>query len=96
MCPKRQNECTANFESLSAIPALAHLKGASPRAGVLAGRTRRCLRKLRELPKLSAGPETANRFARDLMVPEVGFAMLRELGVALIAADSSGGRARLV
>jgi hypothetical protein len=63
---------------------------------VLAGRTRRCLRKLRELPKLFAGPETANRFARDLMVPEVGFAMLRELGVALIAADSSGGRARLV
>ena len=63
---------------------------------MLAGRTRRCLRKLRELPKLSAGPETANRFARDLMVPEVGFATLRELGVALIAADSSGGRARLV
>jgi DNA invertase Pin-like site-specific DNA recombinase len=32
--------------------------------------------------------ETANRFARDLMVQEVGFAMLRELGVTLIAADS--------
>jgi DNA invertase Pin-like site-specific DNA recombinase len=32
--------------------------------------------------------ETANRFARDLMVQEVGFAMLRDLGVALIAADS--------
>jgi DNA invertase Pin-like site-specific DNA recombinase len=31
--------------------------------------------------------ETANRFARDLMVQEVG-AMLRDLGVTLIAADS--------
>ncbi|WP_354095908.1 recombinase family protein [Bradyrhizobium sp. RT10b] len=32
--------------------------------------------------------ETANRFARDLMVQEVGFAMLRERGIDLIAADS--------
>ncbi len=32
--------------------------------------------------------ETANRFARDLMVQEVGFAMLRDLDVTLIAADS--------
>jgi DNA invertase Pin-like site-specific DNA recombinase len=32
--------------------------------------------------------ETANRFVRDLMVQEVGFAMLRDLGVTLIAADS--------
>jgi DNA invertase Pin-like site-specific DNA recombinase len=32
--------------------------------------------------------ETANRFARDLMVQEVGYAMLRDLGVTLIAADS--------
>jgi DNA invertase Pin-like site-specific DNA recombinase len=32
--------------------------------------------------------ETANRFARDLMVQEVGFAMLRGLGIMLIAADS--------
>jgi DNA invertase Pin-like site-specific DNA recombinase len=32
--------------------------------------------------------ETANRFARDLMVLEVGFAMLQGLGIALIAADS--------
>ena len=32
--------------------------------------------------------ETANRFARDLMVQEVGFAMLRGRGVTLIAADS--------
>lgn len=32
--------------------------------------------------------ETANRFARDLMVQEVGFAMLRDLGIALVAADS--------
>jgi DNA invertase Pin-like site-specific DNA recombinase len=32
--------------------------------------------------------ETANRFARDLMVQEVGFAMQRELDVTLIAADS--------
>jgi DNA invertase Pin-like site-specific DNA recombinase len=32
--------------------------------------------------------ETANRFARDLMVQEVGFAMLRGLEIALIAADS--------
>lgn len=30
----------------------------------------------------------ADRFARDLMVQEVGFAMLRDLGVTLIAADS--------
>ncbi len=32
--------------------------------------------------------ETANRFARDLMLQEVGFAMLRDLGITLIAADS--------
>jgi DNA invertase Pin-like site-specific DNA recombinase len=32
--------------------------------------------------------ETANRFARDLVVQEVGFAMLRDLGVRLMAADS--------
>ena len=32
--------------------------------------------------------ETASRFARDLMVQEVGFARLQELGVKLIAADS--------
>jgi len=32
--------------------------------------------------------ETANRFARDLMVQEVGYATLRSLGVTLVAADS--------
>ena len=32
--------------------------------------------------------ETANRLARDLVVQEVGFAMLRDLGVTLMAADS--------
>jgi DNA invertase Pin-like site-specific DNA recombinase len=32
--------------------------------------------------------ETAQRFARDLMVQEVGFAMLRDLGITLVAADS--------
>jgi DNA invertase Pin-like site-specific DNA recombinase len=32
--------------------------------------------------------ETANRFARDLMVQEVGYAMLMERGMNLIAADS--------
>ncbi len=32
--------------------------------------------------------ETANRFARDLMVQEVGFAMLQARGINLIAADS--------
>ena len=32
--------------------------------------------------------ETANRFARDLMVQEVGYARLRERGIGLIAADS--------
>jgi len=32
--------------------------------------------------------ETANRFARDLMVQEVGYAMLRERGIELIATDS--------
>jgi DNA invertase Pin-like site-specific DNA recombinase len=32
--------------------------------------------------------ENALRFARDLMVQEVGFAMLRELGITLVAADS--------
>jgi DNA invertase Pin-like site-specific DNA recombinase len=31
--------------------------------------------------------ETANRFARDLIVQEVGFGMLRERGIELIAAD---------
>jgi DNA invertase Pin-like site-specific DNA recombinase len=32
--------------------------------------------------------ENSTRFARDLMVQEVGFAMLRDLGITLIAADS--------
>jgi DNA invertase Pin-like site-specific DNA recombinase len=32
--------------------------------------------------------ETASRFARDLMVQEVGFAKLQDLGIDLIAADS--------
>jgi DNA invertase Pin-like site-specific DNA recombinase len=32
--------------------------------------------------------ETANRFARDLMVQEVGFDMLKNAGITLIAADS--------
>ena len=32
--------------------------------------------------------ETANRFARDLMVAEVGFAMLKGRGIELVAADS--------
>lgn len=32
--------------------------------------------------------ETASRFARDLMVQEVGYAKLRERGIQLIAADS--------
>ena len=32
--------------------------------------------------------ETANRFARDLMVQEVGYAKLRERNIELIAADS--------
>lgn len=34
--------------------------------------------------------ETANRFARDLIVQETGFRMLRGQGVELIAADSPG------
>lgn len=32
--------------------------------------------------------ETANRFARDLMVQEIGFRRLQDLGVELIACDS--------
>jgi DNA invertase Pin-like site-specific DNA recombinase len=32
--------------------------------------------------------ETASRFARDLIVQETGYAMLRKLGIDLIAADS--------
>jgi DNA invertase Pin-like site-specific DNA recombinase len=32
--------------------------------------------------------ETANRFARDLMVQEVGFARLQERGINLVASDS--------
>src|SRR5918993_1732342 len=32
--------------------------------------------------------ETANRFARDLIVQETGFVMLKERGIELIAADS--------
>ena len=32
--------------------------------------------------------ETANRFARDLIVQEVGFRQLRDAGIELIAADS--------
>jgi len=32
--------------------------------------------------------ETASRFARDLMIQEVGYAMLTERGIELIAADS--------
>jgi len=32
--------------------------------------------------------ETANRFARDLLVQEVGYRMLRDAGITLIAVDS--------
>src|SRR5271169_603460 len=32
--------------------------------------------------------ETANRFARDLIVQETGYRMLRQQGIELIAADS--------
>ena len=32
--------------------------------------------------------ETASRFARDLMVQEIGFRMLADLGIELVAADS--------
>ena len=35
-----------------------------------------------------SGLETASRFARDLMVQEVGFAKLQALGIKLVAADS--------
>ena len=31
--------------------------------------------------------ETANRFARDLIVQEIGYAMLKERGIELIATD---------
>lgn len=34
--------------------------------------------------------ETANRFARDLIVQETGFRLLRQQGIELIAADSPG------
>jgi len=34
--------------------------------------------------------ETANRFARDLIVQETGFHLLRQLGYELVAADSPG------
>jgi DNA invertase Pin-like site-specific DNA recombinase len=34
--------------------------------------------------------ETANRFARDLMVQETGWKMLQDLGVELVAVDSPG------
>ena len=34
--------------------------------------------------------ETANRFARDLIVQETGYRLLREQGIELIAADSPG------
>jgi DNA invertase Pin-like site-specific DNA recombinase len=34
--------------------------------------------------------ETASRFARDLMVQEVGYSKLRERGIDLIAADNPG------
>jgi len=35
--------------------------------------------------------ETANRFARDLIVQETGYRLLRERGVELIAVDTPGG-----
>jgi DNA invertase Pin-like site-specific DNA recombinase len=35
--------------------------------------------------------ETANRFARDLIVQETGYRMLRDRGIELIAVDSPGG-----
>jgi DNA invertase Pin-like site-specific DNA recombinase len=40
--------------------------------------------------------ETASRFARDLMVQEVGHAKLRERGIDLIAADNPASTAKLV
>jgi Resolvase, N terminal domain len=44
----------------------------------------------RRAPPLLPGVETASRFARDLMVQEVGHAKLRERGIDLIAADNPG------
>jgi hypothetical protein len=41
-----------------------------------------------KITAMSAVNNGANRFARDLMVQEVGYAMLRERGIDLIAADS--------
>jgi len=38
----------------------------------------------------SAKIETANRFARDLIVQETGHRMLSEQGIEIIAADSPG------
>lgn len=35
--------------------------------------------------------ETANRFARDLIVQETGYRLLKERGIELIAADAPGG-----
>lgn len=35
--------------------------------------------------------ETANRFARDLIVQETGYRMLRDRGIELVAVDSPGG-----
>lgn len=35
--------------------------------------------------------ETANRFARDLIVQETGYRMLRNRGIELVAVDSPGG-----
>jgi len=35
--------------------------------------------------------ETASRFARDLIVQETGWRLLRDAGITLIAADSPGG-----
>ena len=37
-----------------------------------------------KFPARTIAVETANRFARDLMVQEIGFAMLRDLGITLI------------
>ena len=48
------------------------------------------LERIEENGGLAIIVETASRFARDLMVQKVGFAMLQGRGIQLIAADSPG------
>lgn len=88
---KRQREAVARFAKAAGYEVVAEftddaVKGSDPvdaRPGFAAMMTRIASNGVRTILV-----ETANRFARDLIVQETGWRMLRDAGITLVAADS--------